>query len=105
MEFAANPTIVVVGLGYVGLPLAVALAKHFTTIGYDIDAERVAQLVQGHDRTGEIATERLMGAVRKCDIVCCNCHRVRTYLRRQGLATTLAARLLTRITAMRDLAT
>jgi len=59
MSFTANPTIAVVGLGYVGLPLAVALADHFTTIGYDIDAGRIGELRDGSDRTGEISSERL----------------------------------------------
>jgi len=49
-----NPTIVVIGLGYVGLPLAVALARHFPTIGFDISTGRVAELRKGHDRTGEV---------------------------------------------------
>jgi UDP-N-acetyl-D-galactosamine dehydrogenase len=51
--------IVVVGLGYVGLPLAVALAGRFEVVGLDIDAGRVAELERGHDRTGEIEPERL----------------------------------------------
>jgi UDP-N-acetyl-D-glucosamine/UDP-N-acetyl-D-galactosamine dehydrogenase len=51
--------VVVVGLGYVGLPLAVALAPHFDTLGLDIDAGRIAELRQGHDRTREIEPERL----------------------------------------------
>ena len=46
--------IAVVGLGYVGLPLAVALARHFPTVGIDIDQGRVAELRAGHDRTNEI---------------------------------------------------
>ena len=50
----AVPRIVVFGLGYVGLPLAVHLAKRFPTTGYDINRERVAQLRAGDDRTGEI---------------------------------------------------
>jgi UDP-N-acetyl-D-galactosamine dehydrogenase len=62
MQFTDNPRIAVIGLGYVGLPLAVALAGHFETIGFDIDAERVAQLASGHDRTGEVAAERLAAA-------------------------------------------
>ena len=49
-----NPSIVVVGLGYVGLPLAVALAKHFPVTGFDVDEGRIAELSQGIDRTGEI---------------------------------------------------
>ena len=46
--------LVVVGLGYVGLPLAIALARHFEVWGIDIDAGRIAELRDGHDRTGEI---------------------------------------------------
>ncbi len=46
--------LVVVGLGYVGLPLAIALARHFEVWGIDIDAGRIAELTDGHDRTGEI---------------------------------------------------
>nr|MBC8241363.1 nucleotide sugar dehydrogenase [Alphaproteobacteria bacterium] len=51
--------IAVIGLGYVGLPLAVALARHFPTIGYDLDPARIAELKTGHDRTGEIAASVL----------------------------------------------
>lgn len=49
-----DPSIAVVGLGYVGLPLAVALAKHFDTVGFDIDTGRIDELLAGHDRTDEI---------------------------------------------------
>ena len=48
------PNIAVIGLGYVGLPLAVALSRPFAVIGYDTDAARVKELRDGHDRTGEI---------------------------------------------------
>ncbi len=48
-----NQTVCVVGLGYVGLPLAVAFAKHMRTIGYDVSEERVNELKQGYDRNGE----------------------------------------------------
>jgi len=51
--------IVVIGLGYVGLPLAVALARHFETWGLDIDTRRIEELRGGHDRTGEIDDDRL----------------------------------------------
>ncbi len=44
----------VVGLGYVGLPLAVALSRHMDVLGFDINAGRVAELTQGPDRTREI---------------------------------------------------
>ena len=49
-----DKNIAVIGLGYVGLPLAVALAKHFNVLGYDISAARITELRSGHDRTGEI---------------------------------------------------
>ena len=51
--------IIVVGLGYVGLPLAVALARKFEVIGFDVDSERIAQLRSGHDRTREVDGEEL----------------------------------------------
>jgi len=50
----SNSRIAVIGLGYVGLPLAVAIARHFPAIGFDIDAGRVGELGQGVDRTGEV---------------------------------------------------
>lgn len=58
-KLSPNSRVAVVGLGYVGLPLAVALAKHFATTGFDINARRVAELKDGHDRTGEVEPERL----------------------------------------------
>ncbi|MEO6256163.1 MAG: nucleotide sugar dehydrogenase [Sphingomicrobium sp.] len=51
--------IVVVGLGYVGLPLAVALARKFEVVGFDIDQARIAELQGGHDRTREIGRDEL----------------------------------------------
>ncbi len=54
-----RPRIVVVGLGYVGLPLAVALATKFETTGFDIDSSRIAELGAGIDRTREVAEEAL----------------------------------------------
>lgn len=54
-----NPTVAVIGLGYVGLPLAVALARHCDVIGYDIDQKRIAELRENHDRTGELGPGEL----------------------------------------------
>jgi UDP-N-acetyl-D-galactosamine dehydrogenase len=54
-----GPRIVVIGLGYVGLPLAIALARKFDTVGYDIDEERVRELRAGSDRTREVDEEDL----------------------------------------------
>ena len=51
---ASDTRISVVGLGYVGLPLAVALARHHHVIGFDIDPDRVAEIGRGEDRTDEI---------------------------------------------------
>ena len=59
MKASPNERIVVVGLGYVGLPLAVALARSFPTIGLDIDTRRVEELKQGIDRTREVEAEVL----------------------------------------------
>ncbi len=62
MSLAHEPRIVVVGLGYVGLPLAVALARHFDVVGYDRDPARVAELRAGRDRTGEVDNAALRTA-------------------------------------------
>jgi UDP-N-acetyl-D-galactosamine dehydrogenase len=59
MNTADNQHIVVVGLGYVGLPLAVALAKSSRVTGLDIDTRRIAELRSGHDRTNEVETTAL----------------------------------------------
>ena len=55
-------TIAVVGLGYVGLPLAVEFGKKFRTIGVDLSAEKVACYKQHFDPTGEVSTEDLKAA-------------------------------------------
>jgi UDP-N-acetyl-D-galactosamine dehydrogenase len=56
---SGSPKIVVIGLGYVGLPLAVALARQFDVIGFDVDAERIAELARGQDRTREVEEPEL----------------------------------------------
>jgi UDP-N-acetyl-D-galactosamine dehydrogenase len=69
----------VVGLGYVGLPLAVEFGKHYETVGFDIKPERIAELSKGRDRTLEVsraelkASQRLsftsdLAALRKCRV-------------------------------------
>jgi len=52
----------VIGLGYVGLPLAVALGREFATLGYDRNPARVAELRAGHDSTEEITGAELAEA-------------------------------------------
>lgn len=59
---AASPRPAIIGLGYVGLPLAVAFGRLFPTLGFDIDAARVAELQQGHDHTLELEDGELAGA-------------------------------------------
>src|SRR5215471_3031344 len=54
----------VVGLGYVGLPLAVEFGKHFETIGFDVNPQRVAHLRKGRDTTLEVSPEELRAAQR-----------------------------------------
>src|SRR5262249_11283801 len=49
----------VIGLGYVGLPLAVHLARKFPVLGYDIDARRIEALARGEDRTREVSREEM----------------------------------------------
>ena len=62
MGLPQQPTIAVIGLGYVGLPLAVALSRHFDVLGFDIDSRRIAELKAGHDRTREVEPAALQGA-------------------------------------------
>ena len=64
--------IAVVGLGYVGLPLAVALARHHDVVGFDISTPRIAEIAAGKDRTGEVSCEALAqsSAVFSADPTC-----------------------------------
>lgn len=54
-----NITVGVIGLGYVGLPLAVHMGRHFTTVGFDISEQRISELRSGHDRTREFSKSGL----------------------------------------------
>jgi UDP-N-acetyl-D-galactosamine dehydrogenase len=63
--FTQTPAkIAVIGLGYVGLPLAVAFARDHEVVGFDIGARRVAELHAGTDRTLEVSSEELAAAGR-----------------------------------------
>ena len=57
-----NIRIAIIGLGYVGLPLAAAFGRQMPTLGFDIDAERVAELQRHEDHTLEVTTEALKEA-------------------------------------------
>ena len=56
------PSIAIVGLGYVGLPLAVAFAKKYTVIGFDMNETRVKDLQNGKDITLECSKEEIQNA-------------------------------------------
>ena len=68
----------VLGLGYVGLPLAISFARKFDVTGFDISAHRIATLQAGHDYTNEVTPEELNAstlkitgdpeALRGCDV-------------------------------------
>ncbi|CDI03796.1 putative UDP-glucose/GDP-mannose dehydrogenase family protein [Candidatus Competibacter denitrificans Run_A_D11] len=58
----ANAHIGIVGLGYVGLPLAVEFGKHFPTVGLDINENRIQELLAGTDSTLEVTAEELRQA-------------------------------------------
>ena len=72
--------IAVIGLGYVGLPLAVAFGRRHGTLGFDIDAVRVAGLQRGDDHTRELSADELRAATRlrysadAADLAGCNVH-------------------------------
>lgn len=75
---ATTPRPAIIGLGYVGLPLAVAFGRLMPTLGYDIDEARVVELRQGHDHTLEMDAGELAEAAQlqvTCDaqvLVDCN---------------------------------
>ena len=74
----ARTRIAIIGLGYVGLPLAVEFGKQHDTVGFDINARRIAELRDGHDATLEVEPELLAQATRLAftdqlqDIAACN---------------------------------
>jgi len=64
-----NYSICVVGLGYVGLPLAVEFSKHFKVIGYDLNNDRIAELNDFSDVTLEVTSEALNHALDSRDLI------------------------------------
>lgn len=62
--------IAVVGLGYVGLPLARLFSTKFPTVGYDMNQSRVDELMSGHDATLEVSDELLQEAINKNGFLC-----------------------------------
>ena len=55
-----NKRIAIIGLGYVGLPLAVAFGKKFKTVGFDINQQRISELKSGQDHTLEVTPEEFL---------------------------------------------
>ena len=52
-------SIAVIGLGYVGLPLAIEFSKKYPVIGYDLNDDRINNLKKGYDKTGEVNFKNL----------------------------------------------
>lgn len=63
MRVLADVKLGVIGLGYVGLPLAVEFGKKYLTVGFDINVDRIAELAAGRDSTLEVDSEELHDAV------------------------------------------
>ncbi|MCW7553157.1 Vi polysaccharide biosynthesis UDP-N-acetylglucosamine C-6 dehydrogenase TviB [Endozoicomonas gorgoniicola] len=76
MHFEKDPVIAVIGLGYVGLPLAVEFGKKFNTIGFDINQPRVEELMAGHDSTLEVDDAELATAAKLNN--CCQLEDLKT---------------------------
>jgi UDP-N-acetyl-D-glucosamine/UDP-N-acetyl-D-galactosamine dehydrogenase len=72
--------IIVIGLGYVGLPLAVQLAKHFETWGLDINQARIDELKSGYDRTDEIDRERMTASTLRLTANAADCPPADAYI-------------------------
>jgi len=62
MQTNSDQRLAILGLGYVGLPLAVEFGKHFDTLGFDVHSQRVDALRAGHDHTGEVDPSDLAAA-------------------------------------------
>ncbi|MDA8576070.1 nucleotide sugar dehydrogenase [Candidatus Marinamargulisbacteria bacterium] len=55
-------TLAIIGLGYVGLPLAIEFSKYFTVVGFDIQSDKIAQLKRGVDKTQSVDQQKLSNA-------------------------------------------
>jgi len=80
MHTLTDTKIAIIGLGYVGLPLAVEFGKHYPTIGFDINVQRINELRDGVDNTLEVESEELQASPQLSftdqlnDIRDCNCY-------------------------------
>jgi UDP-N-acetyl-D-mannosaminuronate dehydrogenase len=62
LSLTNNLKIGIIGLGYVGLPLAVEFGKHYSTTGFDLNQQRILQLKAGEDKTCEVSADELKQA-------------------------------------------
>lgn len=62
---SSTDKIAIIGLGYVGLPLAVEFAKKYSVVGFDINSKRIAELKQGKDHTLEVESADLKAVLSK----------------------------------------
>ena len=62
MKLSDTPIIAVIGLGYVGLPLAIEFSKKYSTVGYDKDENRISELKNSYDKTLEVSADELKAA-------------------------------------------
>jgi UDP-N-acetyl-D-galactosamine dehydrogenase len=80
MHTLEQTRIAIIGLGYVGLPLAVEFGKHYPTVGFDINSQRINELRDGVDNTLEVEPEALKASPQLsftnqlADISECNCY-------------------------------
>ncbi|MFB1036444.1 MAG: Vi polysaccharide biosynthesis UDP-N-acetylglucosamine C-6 dehydrogenase TviB, partial [Sinobacterium sp.] len=63
IAISAENNLAIIGLGYVGLPLAVSFGKKIQTLGFDINTARIDELNQGQDHTLEVTPEELKSVV------------------------------------------
>ena len=80
MPANGDERIVVLGLGYVGLPLAIALARKFEVIGFDVDPQRIEELRSAHDRTREVGEDRLRSSTIRLTSEAADCGRADVYI-------------------------
>ena len=66
----SSPRICVIGLGYVGLPLARLFSTKYQTVGFDMNPRRVEELMAGHDATLEVSDDLLQDAIRNQGLTC-----------------------------------
>jgi len=80
MAGSGDERIVVLGLGYVGLPLAIALARKFEVTGFDVDPQRIEELRSAHDRTRELSEDQLRASTIRLTSNAADCRAADVYI-------------------------